>query len=269
MARAVTTDGRQFRAHRRPATPGARNRQKKKSRQQRRKETRRGTRRATGNVRIGEAGKARKDSGPAGDNQPPWGNVFQHFHGNIYAEQGTFGVSNAPAADQRGSGRVQGRIEETEVTKTVQAYAKPACYDEAARALMDERVIILRGEAGSGRRAGAISMLDGVRLPHMPLVGFSPAITVEELAARSFDEGAGYLVSDMFDDRLPPELADFHWRSVCRTVRKSKAHLVVTIGAHSRTARPDVVRQFSWQRPKPAEALRAHLGAATMRRGHR
>ncbi len=205
---------------------------------------------------------ARKASGPAGDKHPPWGNVFQHFHGNVYAEQGTFGIGDTAAADQRSSGRVQGRIEETEVTRTVQAYAEPACYDEAARALMDERVIIVRGEAGSGRRAGAISMLHRVRLPQMPLVGFSPAITVEELAARSFDEGAGYLVSDMFDDELPAELADFHWRNVCRTVRKSKAHLVVTIGAHSRTARPDVVRQFSWQRPKPADALRAHLGAA-------
>lgn len=205
---------------------------------------------------------ARKGSESGAGNQPPWGNVFQHFHGNVYADQGVFGTGNAAAADQRGSAREQGRIEETEVTKIVQAYAKPACYDEAARALKEDRVITLAGEAGSGRRTGAISMLDWARLPQMPLVAFSPAITVAELAARSFDEGAGYLVSDIFEDRLSPELADFHWRNVCHKVRKSKAYLVTTIGADSRMARPDVIRQFSWQRPEAADVLRAHLGAA-------
>ena len=144
------------------------------------------------------------------------------------------------------------------------AYAEPDGYAEASEALDDERVILLAGEAGSGRWAGAISLLAGARKPDKPLVGFSPAIAVEELAARSFDEGAGYIVSDMFDGQLAPELADFHWRDVCRKVRKSKAYLVVTIGAESRAASSDVVRKFRWQRPGAADALRAHLGAANV-----
>ena len=201
------------------------------------------------------AGKASASAeGPA----PSWGNVFQHFHGSVYANQGQFGIGT-PTAHQP---RTTGRLEETEIGKIVRSYAKPACYDEAATALEDERIIILEGQAGSGRRAGAIAMLAQARSLEEPLVGLSPAITVEQLAERSFDKGVGYLVSDMFDDELVPELRDFHWRNVCRTIRNSKAHLVVTIGADSRIARSAVIRHISWQRPKAADALRAHLGAA-------
>ena len=198
-----------------------------------------------------------KTSGSS-EGQPSWGNVFQHFHGNVYADQGLFGIGTATAAGPR----TTGRLEETEIAKIARSYAEPVCYEEAAAALQDERVIILAGQAGSGRRASGIVMLDRVRSPHMPLVGLSPTITVEQLAARSFDEGVGYLVNDMFDDELVPELADFHWRNVCRRIRNSKAYLVVTIGTDSRIARSAVVRHFSWQRPEAADALRAHLGAA-------
>ena len=52
-------------------------------------------------------------------------------------------------------------------------------------------------------------MLHGVGVRDKPLVRINPSITVEELAARSFDEGAGYLVSDMFDDRSRPNSRTF------------------------------------------------------------
>ena len=211
----------------------------------------------------GERG-ARQASGRAAGDQPPWANVFQNFYGDVQADGGVFGAGYATAGEQRGSARGQGRIEETEVAKIVQAYAEPACYAEAARALMDEGIIVLTGEAGIGRRAGAIHMLARVRSRDKPLVAFSPAITVADLAARSFDEGAGYLVSDKFDEDLAPELTDFHWRNVWSKVRRSKAHLVVTIAAGSRIIKPDVPRQFSWRRPEPADALRAHLGATVV-----
>lgn len=206
--------------------------------------------------------EARKEAEkPAEDRSAPWGDVFNEFRGNVYIEEATFGTDGGPAAGKgRGAGRVEGRIEGTEISRIVRAYAPPAGYDEALLALKDDRVIIVTGEAGSGRRAGAIAMLDQFRSPEKPLVGFSPAITVEKLAARSFDAGAGYLISDMFDEKLAPELADFHWRDVCRKVRKSKAHLVVTVGPGSIAARLDAVRSFSWQRPGPADALRAHVG---------
>jgi hypothetical protein len=189
-----------------------------------------------------------------------WGNLYQHFHGNVYASQGVFGIGGVAPPEPR----AYGRMEEAEIAKIVQAYAEPVCYAEASEALKTERVVILTGAAGSGRRAGAVTMLEWVRSPGQPLVGLSPATTLEQLAERSFDEGTGYLIGDMFDADLVPELVDYYWGNVCRKVRQSKAHLVVTTGTGSRIAKSTAVKHFSWQRPEVADVLRAHLGAAVV-----
>ena len=126
---------------------------------------------------------------------------------------------------------------------------------------MTDRVVILTGETGTGRRAGAIALLDDIRLPDKPMVRINPSITVETLASRDFGEGTAYLVIDKFAEHIKPELADYHWEEVCRKIRRAKAHLVMTVGAGSTAAPPDVVRQVPWQRPDAADALRAHLGA--------
>jgi len=206
----------------------------------------------------------RKDPG----NQEPLGvhiyQNFQEFHGDIHADQATFGTRTGAADEdgRPGGDRKEGRIEESVIAGIVRAYAKPACYEEAARALVADRVVILTGETGTGRYAGAIVMLDDIRLPDKPLVRINPSTTVEALASRDFSEGTAYLVIDKFAEHIAPELAEYHWEEVCRRVRMARAHLVVTTGAGSITALPDVVRQFPWQRPDAADALRAHLGAA-------
>jgi hypothetical protein len=191
-------------------------------------------------------------------------NVYQSFYGNIYANGATFGNKTGTdgAAEQRGGGREEGPLEESVIAGIVRTYAKPACYEEAARALVTDRVVILSGETGTGRRAGAIAMVDDIRHPDKPLVRINPSTTVETLASRDFSEGGAYLIIDKFAEHIGPELAEYHWEEVCRKVRKAKAHLVVTTGAGLMAALPDVVRQFPWQRPDAADALRAHLGAA-------
>ena len=86
-------------------------------------------------------------------------------------------------------------------------------------------------------------------------------MTVDKLAERSFDPGTGYLIGDMFPDAVQTELAHFYWRDLCLGVRKAHAYMVVTASAASASGRSDVIRQFAWQRPSPADMLRAHLGA--------
>ena len=140
-------------------------------------------------------------------------------------------------------------------------FARPVGYDEASTALAAEGIIILVGTEGSGRRAGAIALLDQVRSAGQPLVALSPAMTVDKLAERSFDPGTGYLIGDMFPDAVQTELAHFYWRDLCLGVRKAHAYMVVTASAASASGRSDVIRQFAWQRPSPADMLRAHLGA--------
>lgn len=207
---------------------------------------------------------ARKDGRKAADGQEPLGDVFQNFYGNFYGDGATFG-SRTGAADEdgpRGGGRKEGPLEESVIAGIVRTYARPACFAEAAAALVADRVVTLTGETGTGRRAGAIALLDDIRLPDKPLVRINPSTPVETLAARDFGEGTAYLVIDKFTETIRPELAEYHWEEVCRKVRKARAHLVVTAGVGSIAALPDVVRQIPWQRPDAADALRAHIGAA-------
>lgn len=208
---------------------------------------------------------AGKDGRKGPEGQEPLGsNVFQNFYGDFYADQATFGARTGATDEEgrRGGGRKEGPLEDSVIAGIVRTYARPAGYQEAVEALASDRVVILTGETGTGRHAGAIVLLDDIRLPGKPLVRINPSIPVETLAAREFGEGTAYLVIDKFAEPIAPELAEYHWAEVCRKVRKAKAHLVVTAGTGSITALPDVVRQVPWQRPDAAEAVRAHLGAA-------
>ena len=190
--------------------------------------------------------------------------VYQGFYGNVYAPNATFGTGGGTAGDdeERSRGRDEGPVEEDVIARTVRTYARPDCYGEADQALRDTHVVILTGEAGSGRWAGAIAMLAGVRRENKPLVRINPSMPLEKLAVRAFDEGVGYVISEKFAEQIAPELAEFHWDAVGQRIRKAKAHLIVTAATGSITAVPDVIRQIPWQRPDAAEALRAHLGAS-------
>jgi hypothetical protein len=200
----------------------------------------------------------------AGEREPLGDQVYQAFYGNFYAPGSTFGTGakQTGGGEQRSRGRDEGPVEESLIAAIVRAYARPACYEEADRGLREQHVVILTGEAGSGRRAGAIVLLDGVRVRDKPLVRINPSISIEKLASRSFDEGAGYLISEKFAEPIAPELAEFHWDAVGQKIRRAKAHLVVTAGAGSIAAGPDATAEIRWQRPDAADALRAHFGAA-------
>ena len=74
------------------------------------------------------------------DERKPLGDgVYQRFYGPVYARNATFGTSGGAAGDdeQRGRGRDEGPVEETVIAGIARAYAKPACYEEAARALRE------------------------------------------------------------------------------------------------------------------------------------
>lgn len=192
-------------------------------------------------------------------------NVRQYFSGHMDARGSAFGIDvegASPEEDLQGRDREEGRLEERAIASIVRTYARPACYQDAAQALADDRVVILTGVTGTGRRTGAVALLNDVRHSGQPLVQLSPETTVNALASREFSEGMAYLIRDKCADHIAPEVAEYHWEKVCRKVRQAKAHLVVTTAAGSIADSVDVVRQFPWQRPDAADALRAHLGAA-------
>jgi hypothetical protein len=210
-------------------------------------------------------GKRERDHDKAGDQRERLkDHVYQRFNGTIYAPNATFGISGASGGgdEQQARGRDEGRVEETVIATVVRTYAKPACYDEAEQALKDAHVVISTGAAGSGRRAGAIVMLAGVRAAGKPLVRINPSITLKALSVRSFDAGTGYLISEKFAEPGERGLTEFHWDALCQKVRKAKAYLVVTAADGSVTAVPDAIRHIQWHRPDAVDALRAHIGAA-------
>jgi hypothetical protein len=215
----------------------------------------------------GNPGKGAKDgvqSESKGDQQAAWTVFLQTFYGTD-ARNSVFGAG-APGAGTAGpEPRSYGRMGPEEVAKVSGHYAEPPCFAEALAELKVERVVILLGPAWTGRRAGGTTLLDRVKPAEQPIVGLAPGTTVDQLAARTFDKGVGYLIADMIDADMSQENAEYHWGNACRAVREAEAYLVVTAAAGVRIARSTAARTFSWQRPAVADVLRKHLGSAVVK----
>ena len=210
---------------------------------------------------AGQGPKGGADPGAKGDQHAAWNVFLQTFYGTD-ARNAVFGAGTAGAGAAGPEPRSYGRMGEAEVAKVAKAYAEPPGFAEAMAELQAERVEILVGPGGTGRRAAAITLLDPVKAAGQPIVGLAPGTTVDQLAARTFDKGVGYLIADMIDADMSQENAEYHWDNVCRAVREAEAYLVVTTTAGARIARSATARSFSWRRPAVAEVLRAHLGSA-------
>jgi hypothetical protein len=214
----------------------------------------------------GSTGKGPKESlkpDIKGDQQVGWNVFLQTFYGTD-ARNSVFGTGAAAGGGAGPEPRSYGRMGEPEVIKVAKAYAKPPRFDEALAELLTDRVEILVGPSGTGRRAAAITLLHEAKAAGQPIVVLAPGTTVDQLAARTFDTGVGYLIADMIDADMSQENAEYHWDNVCRAVREAEAYLVVTTADGARIARSVTTRAFHWQRPAVAEVLRVHLGSAAV-----
>ncbi|RZS44804.1 hypothetical protein EV193_101683 [Herbihabitans rhizosphaerae] len=170
---------------------------------------------------------------------------------NAKINNGSFGVSDHGAAGQ--PRRETGLLDERDVERALANYVRPECQRAAAQALAMDHVVVLTGRRGSGKRAGAISLLKD--LTREPLRTLSPVMTVHELAGYEYKAGHKYVVVDHIDTATEPD-TDFAWNRVRDEVRKAGAFLVVSRAA---PVEVDVVTTVRWK-PPPAEAiLRAHL----------
>jgi hypothetical protein len=186
--------------------------------------------------------------------------VHYNFYGAIDARGSTFGDSFVPIAGPDGRLRyTTGKIRDAEVLATVSNYVRPPTFGEAAARLRRDRILILAGDPGSGRRAGAMALLREVVDDEM-LVTLSPAATVEDLAAWEYRADRGYLLIDS-ESLGRGEGSDPAWESVAKRVREAGTYLVVTTTAAPARIASTVVPYLSWQRPPIAEVLRGHLGA--------
>lgn len=176
--------------------------------------------------------------------------VTMNFLGGVDASSAVFGIKNGDSR-QSSVGKVTGKLTAEHVATVVARYARPECFAPAAERLRSERIVVIEGKPGIGRRAGAIALLHAVRA--QPLILLSPSLTLRQLAERDYDEGCGYLLVDRFSERNST-VSDFTWSSVRDQVCEAGAYLIVTTAAGVRG-----VAHVSWMRPPADHVLLAQL----------
>ncbi|HEY6795875.1 MAG TPA: hypothetical protein VI248_14440 [Kineosporiaceae bacterium] len=129
----------------------------------------------------------------------------------------------------------------------------------AAPLLAEERLLILHGPAGAGKRAAAIDLLQ----PYGTVLDVDPSVSVNALAA--FDavirrpEHPCYVIESLAADTARA-LTDYAVRSLARQLEESDARLVVTVDERIPLQADVAAGAVSWnRRPDPIEALRRHL----------
>ncbi|WP_160051154.1 hypothetical protein [Nocardiopsis sp. FR26] len=200
---------------------------------------------------------ARTEAAPA---QPEerWGRsrVTNVFYGMVNAQNGVFGAAEADGhAAAPGAASVTGPLREHEIRAAVDTFAAPERFEEASKLLEDQRVLVLSGASGTGRRTGAIRLLaDSDRITVL-----SPTQTLEGLAARELASGRGYIVLDWFgaDPRVSPAEHEYLWSVLLRHVQGSEASLVLTCAPSTPVGAAAPV--LAWTRPRAADVVRAHL----------
>jgi hypothetical protein len=179
--------------------------------------------------------------------------VNNYFVGDVSA--GTIGLGRGEASANRRR-RATGKLTADEAAEVTNRYARPGCYAGAVSALMSKHVVVLEGPSGTGRRAGAVSLLR--EMTAGSLVSLSPLITVNELAERKYQGGTGYLVADRTTERHTADVG-VSWSNVRDRVQESGAYLVVTTASVAAGAASRAVPHVPWERAPDHAVLQAQL----------
>ena len=181
--------------------------------------------------------------------------VMNLFFKGVSAPGSVFGSADSAGRGRR-FGPDTGKIDARDVNHALGHYVPPPCEDRATEFLRDDHVVVVAGQRGSGKRAGAISMLR--QCTTGPLVALSPVMTPNELAERKYDREHGYLVVDLVDTAKEAD-TEFMWAALRDAVQEAGAFLVITRTAVAPET-PGAVKSVFWTRPEIETVLRAHLG---------
>lgn len=147
--------------------------------------------------------------------------------------------------------RATGSVVQDDVTEAVRRFVEPDGFTTAAVRLAHERLVVLCGAPGTGKRSSALSLLREVTDEAFYML--SPQIPVAELVEHDYRTGCGYLVLDRVVDRDTAE-SDLEWRLVRHRLTTRHAYLVVTTSA----APAESVSHFDWRPPSAERVLRVH-----------
>ncbi|WP_030849764.1 hypothetical protein [Streptomyces sp. NRRL S-475] len=205
-----------------------------------------------------EPAKPTAPAGPPG--QVHHNNVNQYFYGELDASGAQFGLGTAGSDNARR--RAVGRLDAGEADAILAPYVKPACFEQAVLALEQDAVVVLVGPPGSGKRSGAVALVDALA-DGSEYVVLSPGRSLDDLASGkvAFEKGVGYVLLDRTGEDSS-QTADFDWRRVRDTVREHDAHLVVTTVHPVDGAVVESVRHVTWHLPDLTTVLRVRLARA-------
>jgi hypothetical protein len=208
----------------------------------------------------GKTGKSAADGdrNAAHDAQEQLASLFGNFNANIFngpvnGSHATFGTSSGPGGEDGGRRARTGRLTEQETSALCEHFAEPPLFRAAAEALDRDRVVVLGGTGGLGKRTSAVRLL--LAAGAAPLEVVSPTLSLEELSKHDFEADHGYLVEDWQLAPRADHASDFSWRVLRDHVSDAKAHLVMTAeSGHSGRS----VARFAWQAPSAAQVLAVH-----------
>ena len=185
-----------------------------------------------------------------------------YVHANIIngptnASHAIFGSAETRPRDETGTRTRTGRITDDEITTACEHFAEPPKFPEAAGALKRDRIVVLSGPSGFGKRTAAIRLLTDAGAEALEVI--SPALTLQELSKHELTPGHGYLVEDWQQALRPDGTGDYNWRILrdhVNDVEGSPAHLVITTTASKASL---CVTHCPWEAPAASEVLAVHL----------
>jgi hypothetical protein len=172
--------------------------------------------------------------------------------GRIRVDKAYFGFGGE-RLDARDSST--GLISEDAIKEALTCFVEPESFEGALSTLVKKYAVILEGSAGSGRRAGALSLLD--RVAPGPVQRIQPGVTLDELHTWDFEPNQAYVVIDHVSQEAGSS-SEYNWDSLCEALRsKGEARLVIT-----RNGPVKYAETVLWQRPDAAELMRSRLDGA-------
>ncbi|MFI0154177.1 hypothetical protein [Streptomyces lydicus] len=158
--------------------------------------------------------------------------------------------------------RPVGPVPAAELDRVVRTFAPNRCYDQLCDDLADQRVLVLRGRRGTGRRTAALRMMLQVGKGAAELIALDPGTEPAEYADH-VRPGKAHLVMDPVTSESGP-LRDVHLHAVRRRLADSGGLFVVIAGPGTVL---DGVEAVDWTPPRPIDMVRAHLAPLVLPSG--
>ncbi|MFF9806393.1 hypothetical protein ACF1G5_14885 [Streptomyces coeruleorubidus] len=176
--------------------------------------------------------------------------VNNNFYGVVDAAGAAFGFGAASSP-----GLAPGTIEPAEADRALRFYMPPQpCFDEALGKLRTDGLVVLTGQDGCGRGAGALALLRDILGERAGLRSLSPANALAELAAsRDLRPGRGYVILDYVGELPDQAVQAYEIGRLSEELHRKGSYLVMTAGDTTRRRLALRDRCVPWQAPDPVE----------------